>query len=93
MPFPPQKKPGIAVEIGVGKGGPPKPPSSMMGAPKMPGMEDDMPPSDDEGAETATLAGIDMKLDKIIKALGLDEDSGETPPMDDMGGDMGDAGQ
>lgn len=100
MAFPPQKKPGIEVAIGVGKGGPPRPPSSMMGAPKMPGMEDDMPPADDEGAETSgwkecsmKLEENSMKLDKIMEALGIDSgsDSGEAPPMDDMsGGSMGD---
>ncbi len=64
-----------------------------MGAPKMPGMDDPMP--DGEGAETATLSDISAKLDKIITALGLDEESGEQPPVGDggMGGDMGDGGQ
>lgn len=93
MAFPPQKKPGIEVAIGVGKGGPPRPPSSMMGAPKMPGMEDDMLPADDEGAEDSGWKECSMKLDKIMEALGIDSgsDSGEAPPMDDMGGgSMGD---
>lgn len=97
MAFPPQKKPGIEVAIGVGKGGPPRPPSSMTGAPKMPGMEDDMPPADDEGAEASGWKECHSLLVKIADALGIDSgsDSGEALPMegDGMDGDMGDSGQ
>lgn len=87
-----QKKPGIDVVIGVGKprlGGPPKPPDGLDGAPMAP---DDSPddPDQQEGDDIDTkLDKIYACLQKIEKALGLDEEDqpeeGDgAPPPDAM---------
>lgn len=68
------KKPGIAVEIGVGKA--PRPPLGMKDAPMPP---DDAPDSpDDEETEesdvTARLTKMEALLNKIAEAVGVEQD-------------------
>ncbi len=74
------KKPGIAVEIGVGKA--PRPPLGMKDAP-MPPDEAPESPDDEESEEaevTARLTKIEDQLNKIAEALGVEQgDEQETP--------------
>lgn len=84
------KKPGIAVEIGVGKA--PRPPLGMKDAPIPP--DDAMDPADDEEAEesdvTARLDRMEALLTKIAEAVGVEHGDeapeGEAPPAPEMPG-------
>lgn len=83
------KKPGVDIIVGIGK---PKPmpmkggPGGMMSKPAKDPMaempEGDMP-DDDEDEEDECMKRIESKLDKIMTALGLDEEDkskGEMEP-------------
>lgn len=74
------KRPGIAVEIGVGKA--PRPPLGMKDAPTPP--DDALDSPDDEEAEeagtSARLAKMEALLNKIAEAVGVEQ--GDEQPED-----------
>ena len=94
----PNKKPGIGIEIGIGRPkDAPAPPKGMKGIPG--GDEPDEPeavdnPEEEESEEDPTecLKRVESKLDLIMHAMGLDgqqggeEDEGSGEMPDDGGG-------